>query len=375
MASGSVRKRGKTWSYIFDLGNIEGKRKQKEKGGFRTKKDAEIALRKALDEFDKGVIVGENRMSLDDLLKYWMENYVRVNLKFRTIERYETDIKNHIRPELGHYYLQKFQPTVIQKFFTQKVQQGLSKNMVNGLYGILSSSLTHALKWGFIKFNPLSMVTLPKQEGSKDVVALTPDQLVKIVKRIKGGNMYLAFIIALNTGLRVGEVCGLEWSDINFEFKSMQITKILQKQNGAWVFTTPKTKSSTRNILMNDTLIQELKKHQIQQGLNRWKYKEHYTENNFVCTKENGESVTIDSLKYLSRVVNHKLGIKFKFHYLRHTHATMLLENGIHPKIVQERLGHSKVSTTLDTYSHVSMNMQQQAIDIFDKAIKGHLPT
>lgn len=372
---GFVRKRGTTWSYVFEVGKLDGQRKKKEKGGFKTKKDAQLALRKAIDEFENGAVpVEDHKMSVADYMTYWLDNHVKINLKYRTYERYKSDINKHVRPALGHYHLQKLSHTTLQIFFTQKIEKGFSKNSVNNLHGVISSALKMAYKWGFIKANPMQKVSSPKQSDKKDIVVLQSKELNQIIERIKNGNFYVPFMIALNTGMRAAEVTGLEWSDINFETRSIQVTKILQNQNGTWVFSTPKTKSSVRNILMTDTLYKILKQQKTKQKENQLLYGEHYHESNFVSTKQNGEPITTDSLKYLSRVINNNLKIPFKFHYLRHTHATMMLEQGIHPKVVQERLGHSKISTTLDTYSHVSMNMQKQAIDIFDEALKKTLP-
>jgi len=131
-------------------------------------------------------------------------------------------------------------------------------------------------------------------------------------------------------------------------------------------FGTPKTKSSYRTISIGDTLINILKSNIIRQKENKLKYGEFYTKNDFVCTQENGGLVSNDSLKYISRVVNNELGIKYNFHSLRHTHATILLEGGAVPKDIQERLGHSKIATTMDTYSHVTLKMKNDTVNILE---------
>ncbi|WP_218017309.1 tyrosine-type recombinase/integrase [Listeria newyorkensis] len=135
-------------------------------------------------------------------------------------------------------------------------------------------------------------------------------------------------------------------------------------------FGTPKTKGSIRTIKIGKTLIDILTTHKEQQEKNKKKYREYYTQNNFVCTMENGTLVTQNTMKYLSRVVNYDLGIKFNFHSLRHTHATMLIESGANTKGVQVRLGHSRHSTTVDTYSHVTPKMADDTVDIFENKIK-----
>lgn len=157
----------------------------------------------------------------------------------------------------------------------------------------------------------------------------------------------------------------------NLKEKTVRVEKTLvNKGKGIWELASPKTKSSYRTIAIGDTLVNILKKHKKSQIENKLRYGTYYKDSNFVCTKENGELVTTDSLKYLSRVVNYELGIDFNFHSFRHTHATMLLEAGANIKDIQERLGHSRLSTTMDTYSHVTRKMKLDTVNIFESIIK-----
>jgi len=143
-----------------------------------------------------------------------------------------------------------------------------------------------------------------------------------------------------------------------------------------WVFGTPKTNSSYRTIKIGNTLISLLKKYHKDQKTNKLRYGEFYTKHDydFVCLKENGELLTTYSLKYLSRVVNYELGIDFKFHSLRHTRSTMLLEAGANLKDIQRRLGHSKLATTMDTYSHVTNTRSDESVELFEMTINKSLP-
>jgi len=176
--------------------------------------------------------------------------------------------------------------------------------------------------------------------------------------------------IAFHTGLRAAEVCGLNWDCIDLDNGTLKVDKILiGKGKGIFEFGTPKTLSSNRTISIGNTLISILKRNKLYQAENKLRYGEYYKNSNFVCTKENGENITTDSLKYLSRVVNYELNINFHFHSLRHTHATMLLEAGANFKDIQKRLGHSKLSTTMDTYSHVTQKMKDETVDIFESLV------
>lgn len=215
---------------------------------------------------------------------------------------------------------------------------------------------------------------MPKYDEQKknkdDLKIITLDQFKAIINRFPAtSTFYIPLQIAFHTGMRAAEVCGLTWNCIELQEKVIKVEKILIKKEKEWTFGTPKTSSSQREILIGDTLLNILKKHRKKQMENKLKYGQYFTDSNFVCTKENGELVTTDSLKYLSRVVNYELGINYNFHSLRHTHATMLLEAGANIKDIQVRLGHSKLSTTMDTYSHVTTKLKQDSVNIFENAI------
>ena len=177
--------------------------------------------------------------------------------------------------------------------------------------------------------------------------------------------------------MRGGEIAALTWNDVDLINGTITVKHTLvhgEKGSNSFVLGTPKTASSYRTIHIGKSLIDLLIKHKEYQNKNREMYGQWYTESNFICTKENGEQITIDSYKYLSRVVNYELGIRFSMHSLRHTHATLLLEKGANIKDIQKRLGHSKLSTTMDTYSHVTDKMKNATVDIFE-TISKKLPT
>lgn len=374
---GSIRKRGNTWYYSFDLGKVDGKRKRKEKGGFKTKTEAQKALREAINNYENcGTIVNDTNITFSDYLDYWFKEYVEINCKFNTKEFYRRTLKNHIKPSLGTYKLKSLSPTVLQEFLNKKYTYGLSKSTLQNFYGILSGSLKMAVyPFNFIKENPMQYVSLPKFNQKKNdtdkLKIISLSDYKKILNRFPvGSNFYIPLQIAFNTGLRGGEVCALTWDDINFDSKTLSVNHTLvEKGKGQVELGTPKTDSSYRTISIGDTLVKILKDHKRNQKENKLKYGEFYTNSNFICTKENGQLLNTSSLKYLSRIVNYELGIPFNFHALRHTHATMLLEGGANIKDIQKRLGHSRLSTTMDTYSHVTEKIQSETVDILEKII------
>lgn len=373
---GSVRKRGNTWSYSFDLGKVDGKRKRKEKGGFKTKTEAQKALREAINEYERcGSVIQESDLTLSDYLDYWYKEYVLINCKFNTQTYYKRTIENHLKPSLGSYKIKNLSPGVLQEFINKKYLSGFSRSSLSNFSGVLSCSLKMAVyPYKFIKENPMLYVSIPKEKNTRkedSLKIISKSDFNKIIERFPvESNFYIPLQIAFHTGLRGGEVCALTWDDVDLDNKTLTVSKtLINKGKGIFEVDTPKTKSSFRTISIGDTLINILKKHRSYQNHNRERYKEYYTNSNFICTKENGQLVTTDSLKYLSRVINYELQIDFNFHSLRHTHATMLLENGANIKDIQERLGHSKLSTTMDTYSHVTNKMKLDTVNILEKII------
>lgn len=373
---GSVRKKGNRWYYSFYTGTVDGKRKRIERSGGDTKKEAETALRNALNEFENcGSVLNESNISVSDYFDYWHKEYALINCKYNTQVNYKRIIEKHIKPNLGVYKLKTLTPAILQEFLNKKYRNGFAKNTLSNFYGVLSGALKMAVyPYKLIKENPMTYVTMPKYNNinndKDDLKILSLENFKEIINRFpEGSNFYIPLQIAFNTGMRAAEVCGLTWDCIDLKNNTITIKKIIIYKNKEWIFGTPKTKSSYRTILIGNTLVNILKHHKKYQIKNKLKYGKHYTLSNFVCTKENGELVTTNSLKYLSRVVNYELQIPFNFHSLRHTHATMLLESGANIKDIQKRLGHSKLATTMDTYSHVTKNLSKDSVAKFESII------
>lgn len=374
---GSVRKRGSTWYYSFDLGVIDGKRKRKEKGGFKTKAECEKALRSAMNEFDEfGSVFQPSQITFNEYLDYWYKEYVLINCKHGTMDYYKRVIDTHLKTYFKDIKLKQLSPAILQKFLNYKMINGYSKNSVSNFYGVLSGSLKYAVyPCSYIRENPMTYVSMPKynekNKESNDLKLITYEDFNRIIERFPvNSNFYIPLQIAFHTGMRGGEVTALTWDNIDLENKIISVNyTLISKGKGIFELGTPKTKSSYRKIEIGDTLVSILEDHKLSQEKNKLGYGIHYKDSNFVCTKENGEQITTDSLKYLSRVVNYDLKIPFSFHSLRHTHATMLIENGANIKTVQKRLGHSKLSTTMDTYAHVTEKMKTEAVNILENII------
>ena len=409
-----VQKRGKVYQYQFAIASIDGKRKYKNKSGFRTKSEAIEAGVKAYNEYiNVGHCIEPSKMSYSDYLDYWMKEHCEINLKYHTIQAYQNIIKNHIKPKLGFYMLSQLTTSVIQEFINNiYLEKGFSKNFLKNILKVLKGSLGYATDVvGFIKVNPSLKVRLPKYDipDSDPVYILSNEEVEKILERFSNNPcVYYAFLTAYYTGLRVSEVFGLTWDDIDFVKRTITVNKNILKKNQAggtkkrlisgnsttvWYFGTCKTKGSYRTIEIGDTLLKALKKYKEEQIQNRKDYGDTYMKhykkivnnpyNNkpeikiinayaelevpleevkLVFLKKNGVFEGTDSCKYPFKVIHYELGIPCRFHDFRDTHATRLIEAGADIKAVSKRLGHSNIRTTYEIYVKVTTKMESDTV-------------
>ena len=404
--SEGVRKRGKTWSYYFDTAKINGERNKIEKGGFRTQKEAMEARVKAIAEYNStGRTFSPKEISVSDYLDYWLENAIKKNIdhgySYYTYRDYEAKIRIHLKPAFGIYRLSSFQysPDVIQKWVDDMKTKGFSRSMIKNTLTCLSGALNYAiLPLKYIQTNPCIPVKVGKMPVDVDAKAhaeyvCPKEEFDRILKRFPADNYFhLSLVVPYNIGTRIGETFAIDMMhDVDFEKHEIHITKQLTKIDKTWFFKPPKY-DSYRTIKMGSTIEQALHCAIRKRKKNKMKYGQHYMKTYVLpdksitqiradvnvpyqeimplCVKDNGELVTPESFKYCARVIHYELGnVLFHSHCLRHTHGTILAENGVNPKTVMERLGHKDIKTTLQTYTFNTEVMQQTAVDVFEKAI------
>lgn len=383
---GSVRKRGSTWSFRLDLGTVSGKRKQIEKGGFSTKKDAQVALNIALAEHaTTGQVFVDQKLSLDTVFNEFITSEAQNTRKFTTIKRYKSVYCNHILDELGPQSITNVTPSAIQKMLTEK-RTTLSAEYTRGIFNLLLVIFGYAERMGYIKTNPISKVNPPKNGRLKDPEVYSHDDLQWLYSRLESTNLQTAYMLGIHLGLRAGEVYALQWSDFDFTNSTVKITKQLQYYGNAWCFTTLKTENSMRTISFGQSLRSYLINLQNKIELSKQHYGKMYKTNqvldarldnpvplvinDFVNVKPDGQMLNTHSHKVISRICVEERNLNFKFHNLRHTHATMLLEDGLNPRYIQERLGHSKLEFTLRLYTHVTATMETKAAGVLDNRLK-----
>lgn len=416
--NGGVRKRGSTWSYYFDLGKVDGKRKKKEKGGFRTKKEAEAALAAAINEYNHaGKVFEPSEITVADYLDQWYELSCKPNLKYNTQIGYLRIIEGHLKPKFGTYKLKAVSPAVLQEYANSLKMNGYSKSHLVGILTVFQSALDYAIEpLHYINQNPMKMIKFPRVERKpRERIILTLEEWDRIINRFKDTRYYIPLMIGFYTGLRISETFALTWDDIDLENRTLSVRKQVIKRNfgadvrkviekkekrehrSSWYFTTPKTEASARTIPFGTTLYNVLKAEHAAQVKNEIKYGEYYTIHvlkkeldekgndmfriipvqkciesqlpriNLVCIDENGQYTSTDSFKYCAKVIHKELQLAFDYHSLRHTHATMLIEAGANVKNVQARLGHTNIQTTLQTYVHDTEKMGEQSVELFEQ--------
>ena len=384
---GSIRRKGKTWSYRVYVSTVDGQNKQIEKGGFKTKKDAELALTKFVNDYEETGVYPENKkITFNEVYEEFIELEVKLTRAYATLKKYDSMYRNHFKPAFGDFYMYSITQKVLERFVNEKSEK-YSEEFVKGLFKTLKCIFDYAHRKRYMKHNIFDDVLPPPDTRHVgEIKVYTPDELSAMYKRLESTNVRIPFYIALNTGLRESECMGLRWRDVNFEKKTISINKQLLYQDRRWCFCPLKTKNSYRTINISDNFVNFLKELKEQQTKNKklygegykrnfvterlHKHKENYLEvTDLINVKENGEMLTHNSIKFLSRIIRDDLHIPFKFHNLRHTYATILAESGISPRYVQEMLGHSKLEFTLKYYTHITGHMADMARMAIDEKL------
>ena len=369
---GSVRKKGNRWYYSMEMPQINGKRKRIERAGGNTKEEALLALQNAESDFKRyGYIENRNNISFSDYLDYWFRQYVEVNCSFNTQKLYSIHIRKHLKPYLGKYNLDEITPLLLQEFLNLKKNEGLSKNTLDNLRRVLTGCFKYAVfPANLIKENPSQYIKVPHVKSQKRKKIISVEEFETLTKYLeKKPARYTIFQTGWHTGMRSGEICALQWSDIDFENSIIHVQHNTVKKDGKIILRPLKTESSYRDIAVGETLLLHLKNWRKFQEKNIRIMKRNYHKSNFVFTKCDGTPFYNRDISKISTELRKKTGIDFHFHMLRHTHATMLLEAGANIKDIQNRLGHANISITMDIYTSTTQNLKNDTVKKFEDLI------
>lgn len=390
-----TRKRGKTWSYIFEAGQVNGKRKVVEKGGFATEKDAYTAGVEKYNDFLHGNIgITSESITLKDFMTNWLNEVVALDVRARSMQTYQTLFDRQICPYLGEVKIQELTPAILDAWIRNLQKTGLAFNTLSATHALIHHALDYAVYPAqLISSNPSDYIKVPKNAPRNVIkrMIITLEQFRALLEKNPFGTQYyMPLMILYHTGMRIGEVLGLSWEDIDFEQRRINVRRqIVHLKKHGYFLTTPKTESSVRYILMGEELISELKRWQRQQGLNEENigdsYVYIYRESNghiikqskglpaplgekisLICTRNDGRLILYESLTIFLK------GENLNAHSFRHTHATILIENGVEAKAVAGRLGHANTQITQNLYTHNTLKLQEKALAIFDKIMQAN---
>ncbi len=376
---GHIRKRGKTsWAIVLDLGrDAAGKRRQKWHSVKGTRKDAEREVARLVNEMNNGAYIEPSRMKVDEYLERWLKEYAEPRVSPKTYERYAAIVRQNIVPAIGNYALSKLNPLHIQSFYTEALSSGrksrrggLSAQTVVHFHRVLRKALDQAIKWQLLARNPADAVEPPKVPRQQ-MRALNENEAAALIRLVKGGRLHLPVFIAVTTGLRRGEILALRWEDLDLELGQVVVCRSLEQTKNGLRFKSPKTERGRRMVTLPGITLAELKSHKATQAQDRLALGPAYEDHGLVCPRIDGSPWPPDAFSTAFADLIRKSDLPHvRFHDLRHSHATQLLRQGVHPKVVSERLGHSNIGITLDTYSHVLPGMQEQASALVDAAMR-----
>ncbi len=375
---GSIQKRGKgSWRLVFDLERDHtGRRRQKVVTIKGSKRAAEKELARLIAAIETGGIVEPHKLTVAEYLDQWID-YAASKTSAKTLERYSEIFRNHISPALGAHRLAKLQPIHIQAHYAEALksgrrdkQGGLAARTVVHHHRVLKQALQQAIKWRLLTTNPADAVDLPKPER-KVVSTLSETQTVRLLEGVEGTTLHIPILLAVTTGLRRGEILALRWKVVDLDRGVLSVVQSIEETKGGLRFKAPKTKLSRRSVTIPGITIEALRRHKVNQAQLRLQLGLGRDEDALVCPRHDGSPRSPRAFTKEFTRLTATLDIPhITFHGLRHTHATQMLQAGVHPKVAQERLGHSTIATTMDLYAHVTDTMQEDAAARVDRALR-----
>ncbi len=368
---GSIFKRGdKRWCAVVDLGWENGKRKRKYLYGV-TRAEVAEQLTKVLRDKAQGLPVALERQTVGHFLEDWLEQSVRPRVRPRTFESWRLIVRRHIVPALGSVPLQKLSPQNVRTLLNRKLADGLSAQTVRHIRTVLRRALGEAVKFGLIVRNSAALVDGPRIPHH-EIHPLTPEEARRFLDAAKGERLEALYSVALAVGLRRGEALGLRWQDIDLDQRVLTVNQTVQRVSGKLRFLEPKTEHSRRTISIPDTVVAALRTHRIRQLEERLAAGPLWKDFGLVFATRIGTPLEPRNVHRDFKRILAKAGVpNQRFHDLRHAAASLLLAQGVSPRVVMELLGHSRIGITMDTYSHVIPSLMREAADKMDQILAG----
>jgi integrase len=367
---GHIRKRGSKWAVVVDIGHDEGgQRRQRWHGGFTTRRDAQAELTKILGKVQQGAYVEPSKQTLAQFMRDWLAS-IRASVRPATLSAYKMLTETHILPALGMTPVQRLTDTQLDSFYADLLENGrrdgkgpLSARTVRYVHATIHKALADSVRKGRLARNAAQQATPPAPSTRQQLHTWTAEELRAFLAHVEGARLYPVYFLAATTGMRRAEVLGLCWGNLNLGAGRLAVVQTLVKTVDGVGFSAPKTARGQRSVALDPQTVAVLKDHR----------KRHLEERmalglgspgseGFVFTNLDGSPVTPSQLSHAFQAQVTASGLpRIRLHDLRHTHATLALQAGIHPKVVSERLGHANIAITLDTYSHAIPAMEEEA--------------
>ena len=376
---GHIRERSPGhWAIVIDVSDSQGgKRKQRWHSFKGTKRQAQIECARLIAELQNGTAVEPSRMTVADFFERWIE-HMRGQVSPRSHERYAEIARKNLAPLLGALTLTKLQPAHISQAYAKALASGrrdgaggLSPRTVTHMHRVLREALQQAVRWQLLARNPADAVKPPKVER-KQMNVLDTDAAVAMIEAARESPLFVPILLGIRCGLRRGEVVALRWRNVDLERGQISVVASTEQTEQGVREKEPKN-GKGRTIVLSATEVEELRTHRARQAEGLLALGVRLTDDHHVVTRADGQPLQPRSLTHAFVKFVRQHGFQIRLHDLRHSHATHMLASGVHPKIAQERLGHSSVGITLDLYSHVLPGMQAEAVSKVDAALRAAL--
>jgi integrase len=329
-------------------------------------------LTKAMADRDGGLVFNAGVLTVGEYLERWLKDSVQGTVRTSTYEVYGYMVHPHIVPGLGRLKLKDLNPAHVRAFYRDRLDAGLSPATVHKMHVVLHKALDGAVSDGLIPRNASKGVKVPQAATRKEIRPLTSEQARDLFDAARGDRLEALYVLAVATGLRQGELLALKWEDVELEEAVLRVRRTLTRSGGKVEAGPPKTPNSRRSVGLTSRAVEALRAHLARQLAEMEEMGSLYRPGGLVFANEVGGIINPSNLRnrHLARLLKRAGLPKIRFHDLRHTCATLLLTKNVNPKIVSEMLGHSSISVTLDTYSHVLPTMRENAVRALEEALK-----
>ncbi|GHO94826.1 site-specific integrase [Reticulibacter mediterranei] len=368
---GSVYQRGSDGRYVAKYKAEDTRSGYKEEYA-RTEAEAYAKLEKAWLAKQQGRLATGPQQTVEQFFEYWLEDVHQGNISYSSYRQYRKLLRNYVLPTLGKTKLQNLSADQINALYTSMKKRKYAAETIRAVHRMLHKALKDAVNWSRLSFNVCDKVQPPRAE-KHDIQPLDKEQAQRLLEAAKGTRLETLLILAVTTGMRQGELIGLKWQDINFEEGGLQVRRSVGRdKQGRLVENPPKTEQSRRKILLPRFVMEALLQERKRQAAMRVRFASVWQERDIVFAARAGGFRDPSEIRREFKNLLKEAGLpNIRFHDLRHSAATILLSMGIHPKLVQELLGHSSITMTMDRYSHVLPSMQREMMNKLDDLFTG----